>query len=527
MLVTFHGAAREVTGSMHLVATKKDYLLLDCGMFQGRRKESQAKNTVLPIDPTLITNVILSHAHIDHSGRIPLLTKNGFTGNIVCTRSTMDTSALLLKDSAHIQESDASYLNYKTAKRFLEKWSRHRKGGGQDDAEIREIRASLKSGKHRLNDEAINELLREHNLNIIEPLYTMDDVESCLQFFQGVPYHYPVTVGKGVKCTFYDAGHILGSSMISLKIRENGKNFNILFTGDVGRFNKPIIENPTLNFDDDDRKVDLLIIESTYGDRLHDPVENLKDALKNVVVRTVERGGSVIIPSFAYGRTQELIYFLHELYMEDEIPKVPVYVDSPLATQITKVFGEHPEAYDRETHEVFLKKGINPFTFPMLRFVETVEESMALNRDKTPHIVMAGSGMCEGGRILHHLRHKIHDEKNTILIVGYMAQHTLGRRILELGTKYHDSGKKGDLPLVKFYNKKYPLKAEVVKIDGFSAHADKEELHRFLKKSNLKVKNIAVVHGEEDQALSFGRFLEKEGYSVFVPKRGQSLRLEK
>ncbi len=525
MIITFYGAAREVTGSMHLVTTKRDHILLDCGMFQGRRKESQAKNAVIPVDPSLITNIILSHAHIDHSGRIPLLTRNGFGGSIICTRSTSDATALLLKDSAHIQESDASYLNYKTAKRFLEKWE---KQYGKDDtakAELREIRSRLKIKGHKLNDKAINQLLSEHNLNIIEPLYTMDDAEKSVEFFQGVPYHYPVTVGYNAECTFYDAGHILGSSMVALRIKENRRRYTIVFTGDVGRFNKPIIEDPTLNFDPDDRNVDLLIIESTYGDRVHQPVEDLKGELKKVVNRTIDRGGSVIIPSFAYGRTQELIYFLHELYMEDEIPGVPVYVDSPLATEITKVFGEHPEVYDKETHDLFLKKGINPFRFPMLRFVQSVEESMALNRDKTPHVVLAGSGMCEGGRILHHLRHKIHDEKNTILIVGYMAKNTLGRRLLELGEKYQASGRKGKPPLLRFFNKEYPLKAEVVKIDGFSAHADKNELHRFLKESNLRVKNVAVVHGEEDQALSFADFLKKEGYKVFVPRRGQSLRI--
>jgi len=525
MIITFYGAAREVTGSMHLVATKRDHILLDCGMFQGRRKEAQAKNTVLPIDPSLITNVVLSHAHIDHSGRIPLLTKNGFNGNIICTRSTMDACELLLKDSAHIQESDASYLNYKTAKRFLEKWERRRGSSEVGKKEIQEIKARLKVKGHKLNNKAINELLLEYNLNIIEPLYTMDDAEQSLQFFQGVPYRYTVTVGHKMRCTFYDAGHILGSSMVVLDIEENGRKYTILYTGDVGRFNKPIIEDPTLTFDKNDRNMDLLIIESTYGNRLHQPVDDLKRALKEVIVETAERGGSVIIPSFAYGRTQELIYFLHELYMNDEVPKMPVYVDSPLATQITRVFGEHPEAYDKETHDVFLKKGINPFTFPLLRFVESVEESMALNRDKTPHIVLAGSGMCEGGRILHHLRHKIHDERNTILIVGYMAQNTLGRRILELGEKYEASGRKGKPPILKFYNKEYPLRARVVKIDGFSAHADKRELYKFLKDSNLKVKNVAVVHGEEDQALAFASFLEEKGYTVFVPKRGQSLRL--
>jgi metallo-beta-lactamase family protein len=291
----------------------------------------------------------------------------------------------------------------------------------------------------------------------------------------------------------------------------------------MGRFDKPIIKDPTLNFDEQDREVDLLIMESTYGDRLHEPVVDLKPRLKQVLVDTYDRGGTILIPSFAFGRTQELLYVLHELYNEKEVPRFPVYVDSPLATKITRVFAEHPEVYDQETHQAFLQQGENPFQFDQVNFVGSVQESMALNRDETPHIVVSASGMCEAGRILHHLRYKIHNSKNTILIVGYMAQHTLGRRILEQGEEYEKSGRKGKAPLLRFMNKEYPLKARVVKLGGFSAHADKDEMRRFLKESNLKVKRIALVHGEEDQTLAFADDLRNDGLAAVVPRKGETI----
>ena len=265
-----------------------------------------------------------------------------------------------------------------------------------------------------------------------------------------------------------------------IKIQENNRSINICYTGDIGRFNKPILKDPVRKFEEEDTDVDLMIMESTYGNRIHEPVQDLKPKLKTVINDAIDRQGSIIIPAFAYGRTQELLYVIHELYREKEVPSIPVYVDSPLATKITRVFGEHPEVYDKETHEDFLEKGVNPFSFDQLRFTESVEESMALNKEERPHIVIAGSGMCEGGRVLHHLRYKIHNPKNTILIVGYMASNTLGRRILENGLEYEASGRSGSPPILKFFNKEYPLKARVVKLDGFSAHGDKNEMLRFL-----------------------------------------------
>jgi metallo-beta-lactamase family protein len=525
MHVTFHGAVREVTGSMHLITTAHDRILLDCGMFQGHRKEAAAKNTVLPFDPRILTNVVLSHAHIDHSGRIPLLTRRDFTGRIICTRATAAACEYLLPDAAHIQESDANYLNYKTVRSALAQMRTSRSTKQPPKGKYKDIKQNFKKGRHALDVDAINEAIANYRLESVRPLYTLEDAQQALTYFDGYPYRHPVSIGNEITCTFYDAGHILGSALTMIHARESSQKYTICFSGDVGRFDKPITRDPTLEFEAPDREVDLLIMESTYGDRLHEPVVDLKPRLKQVIVDTYKRGGTILIPSFAYGRTQELLYVLHQLYKETDMPHLPVYVDSPLAAKMTRVFGEHPELYDQETHETFLRHGENPFQFEQIHFVESVEESIALNRDETPHIVVAASGMCEAGRILHHLRYKIHNVKNTILIVGYMAQHTLGRRILEEGLQYEQSGRKGPPPLLRFLNKDYPLKAQVVKLGGFSAHADKNELHRFLKESNLKIKKIALVHGEEEQIMAFAEDLKKEGFPVLVPHRGETVPL--
>jgi metallo-beta-lactamase family protein len=511
---------------MHLISANSDNILLDCGMFQGHRAESAEKNRTLPFDPGILTNIVLSHAHIDHSGRIPLLTKNGFAGRIFSTRPTADACEYLLRDSAHIQESDANYLNYKTVRGALSEKKKSREAKSISERGLREIKSALKKGRHELNVSTINELLIRHKLERVEPLYSIADAEKALEYFNSYPYRYPVSVGSGASCCFYDAGHILGSAFSVLNIRENGNSRTILFTGDIGRFGKPILNDPTTDFAESDCNVDLLVMESTYGDRVHEHVADMKSKLKAILLETFERGGSVIIPAFAFGRTQTLLYTLHELYDEDAGLNVPIYVDSPLAVNITRVFGEHPEVYDRETHTTFLEKGENPFTSEHIHFIRSVEESMALNRDKRPHIVIAASGMCEAGRVLHHLRYRIHDPRNTILIVGYMAQHTLGRRIEEEGLAYEAAGRKGEAPLLHFLNKTYPLQARVEKIGGFSAHADKNEMLRLLKTSNLKIKKIALVHGEEEQSHSFAEVLRNEGYSVVVPRRGQSLRIE-
>jgi metallo-beta-lactamase family protein len=518
MNVTFYGATREVTGSMHMISTKQDKILLDCGMYQGKRQEAKARNWLFPFDPRMVTNMVLSHAHIDHSGRIPVLVKKDFTGRIVCSSATQDACKPLLSDSAHIQESDAAYLNYKAARGVLSKKDHTNK-------EKRDIQKILKSNGHRLNLEAIDELTEKYRLEKIEPLYTTRDAEESLSQFDGIPYRQPVEIAKDTTCTLYDAGHILGSAFSVLRHKVEGKELKVCFTGDIGRFNKPIINDPTLNFAEEDRDIDLLIMESTYGNRFHEPAINMKAALEKVINQAAERKGTILIPAFSYGRTQEMLYLLHQLYNEQAIPRLPVYVDSPLSSKITRVFGEHPEVYDKDTHKTFLQKGENPFSFSQLKFIETVDESMALNRDQSPHIVIASSGMCEAGRILHHLRHKIHNETTTILFVGFMAQHTLGRRLQEKGLEYKKSGRKGNPPVQRFLNKEYPMHAHVEVLDGFSAHADQSELLKFLKKSNLNVKRIAVVHGEEEQSLAFADKLHSEGFKAFVPFPGETVRV--
>jgi len=294
MQVSFYGAVREVTGSMHLLSTERDRILLDCGMFQGRRRETRDKNTVMPFDPRILTNVVLSHAHIDHSGRLPLLVKNDFAGRIISTRATAAACEYLLPDSAHIQESDAQYLNYKMVRSALQKMERSKKKGKK------QIR-SLKKNKHQLNVDRINDLIDSLDLEGVTPLYSAEDAEEALTRFDGNPYRYPVTIGDGITCTFYDAGHILGSAISIIRARDNGRNYTIGFTGDIGRFDKPILEDPTLEFDEADRELDLLIMESTYGDRQHEPVVNLKPRLKQVLVDTYDRGGTIMIPSFAFG----------------------------------------------------------------------------------------------------------------------------------------------------------------------------------------------------------------------------------
>jgi metallo-beta-lactamase family protein len=522
MHVTFYGAVREVTGSMHLLGAGASQILLDCGMHQGRRKESNEKNRVLPFDPALITNLVLSHAHIDHSGRIPLLVRNGFIGRVICTRATADACRYLLPDAAHIQEQDAQYLNYKTVRAALSQGSTiNEKSMGKRSYD--QLKRRLKTNRHRLDLELIDELIDRYRLERVVPLFTAADAEAALAQTDGIPYRHPVKIGQNLTLTFYEAGHILGSAISIVRYQDQGRTWTIGYTGDLGRFEKPILRDPAVDFDPGDQSLDLLIMESTYGDREHEPVEDLKPQLKEILKATFARGGSVLIPAFAFGRTQELLYVIHELYAENAIPRVPVWVDSPLATNITRVFGEHPELYDRDTHDIFLRNGRNPFDFEQVHFTTSVEDSMALMRTTDPHIVISASGMCEAGRILHHLRYKIHNPKNTILIVGFMAQHTLGRRILEQSRAYQENGRVGQPPLVTILNKSYPLAAQVTKLGGFSAHADRKEMLDFLQLSNLRVKSIAIVHGEEQQSIAFAQLLNGNGYSAWVPKAGETV----
>lgn len=517
MYINFYGAVREVTGSMHLVGSGQTRILLDCGMFQGHRKEAVEKNRVMPVDPGEIANVVLSHAHIDHSGRLPLFCAQGkFIGHIICTGATRDVCEYLLLDAANIQVSDAEYLNYKTVRNALSQMKDDKNYGS-------DIKTFLKKTRYELDVNRINEIGHKLKLEMVEPLYTPTDAESALKLFHSYPYGTEVQVGPNMTAVQYDAGHILGSAVTFIKIQEDGRTKVVAYSGDLGRFHKPIIKDPQDDFPEDLRNVDLLIMESTYGNRKHDPTEEIMPELQRIINETIENGGTLLIPAFAFGRVQELIYYLHQLYEQKAVPEVPVYVDSPLANNITKVFGEHPELYDEDTHKVFLEHGLNPFTFKNINFVQTAEESMRLTQDNTPHIVLASSGMMEAGRILHHLRYKIHNHRTTILISGYMAVNTLGRRIADLSAEYEANNRKGPAPVIKILGKEYPLNARVERIEGLSAHADKDEIKQWLKDSKLNIGKIALVHGEEDQMSIFADDLRQSGYDVVVPFQGETL----
>jgi metallo-beta-lactamase family protein len=460
------GAAEEVTGSKHFLKIDDQIIQIDCGAFQGRRKESEEKNRLWPFNAEEVTALILTHAHYDHCGLVPLMPKNGFTGNIYATSATRALASLIMMDSAHIQIKDLEYMKKRALKR--------------------------------------GEIFDK------EPLYTEQDVVSSLNHFVTVSYNRQVQVADGVQVTFADAGHILGSSIPVLSVNKNGKSIVIGCAGDLGRKNLPILRDPQPLPD-----LDYLIIESTYGHRLHDPIDSAMDKLAEVVNRTIERGGKVIIPAFAVERTQELIYFLHLLSDQQRIPKVPIYVDSPMATNATSIFRVHQECYDEETREAFLKHHKNPFGFNELRYTTNVEESKKLNDDDEPSIIIASSGMCEAGRILHHLKNNIQNPANTVMVVGFMAQHTLGRRIKEQQAE------------VKIFGDEYKLKAEVVTLNAFSAHADYNEILESISGLNKdKLNQIFLVHGEPDAQSHLKGLLDEKGYASTIVKYNEQYQLD-
>jgi len=459
MILRFYGAARTVTGSMHVLEVNGVRLLLDCGLYQGKRKIAFVKNRTLPFRPSEIHNVILSHAHIDHSGNLPQLTRDDFQGRIICTQATQDLCARMLRDSGHIQERDVEYVNRKRKKRKQAPF---------------------------------------------EPLYTVADVGRCLQHFDGIPYEHEVTVAPGVKLTFREAGHMLGSAVSHLAIREGDRDLKLVFTGDVGRVGTPILRNPV-----PPREADVLISESTYGDRLHEPDVDVKARLSEVVRETRSRGGKLLIPAFSVGRTQRIVYLLHELCNEGVVPPLPIFVDSPLAANVTEVFRAHPECYDSETLE-FLEDSRDPFGFGRLTYVRDVQASKALKDLKVPCIVIAASGMMEAGRVLHHLKYIAPDERSTILIVGFMAAHTLGRRVQER------------VESIRLFGEEYPLRAHVAEITGLSGHADRDELASFLGHFSSPPAHSFLVHGDEEPSMKFAEHLRKKGFpKVEVPEPGQ------
>jgi metallo-beta-lactamase family protein len=459
----FLGAAQTVTGSMHLVRGPDSTVLLECGLYQGRRRESLERNANMPLDPHEIDAVVVSHAHIDHCGALPRLYKIGYRGPIYATNATRDLCALMLEDAAAIQASDARYLN-----------------------------------EHR--DET-------PGVEPIEPLYDLDDVAGALSLMRGIPYRARTRVAKGADVTFLEAGHILGSAVVCLDVDDVGEEKRIAFSGDLGRHHKPILRDPEVP-----PNASFLICESTYGDRLHDPIERMEDDFAEVVNRTIARRGRVIIPSFALERAQEVIYALKRLKVAGRIPaSLPVYVDSPLAVRVTDVFRMHPDCFDKETRRV-LESDDSPFDFPGLEYVKTVERSKELDVGDEPSVIIAASGMCEFGRILHHLKATVEDMNNTVVIVGFQAQHTLGRRLVEGRTR------------VKIFGVERERRCEVKVLNGFSAHGDQNDLVAFIEgvRERGPLREVALVHGEPKAQNALREKLLERGFpSVRIPAQGE------
>lgn len=457
MKITFWGAAGDVTGSMHQVSAAGKDFLLDCGMYQGRRKEAERLNRTFPFPPQSIEAVILSHAHIDHSGNLPLLVKNGFHNPIYATPATVDLCQAMLRDTAHIQEQDARFLN-----------------------------------KHRRNGEEI------------QPLYTQDDAEATMHLFHQTPYYAEAKASDALSYRFQDAGHILGSATTMLE----AEGVKLAFSGDVGRPGLPIIRDP-----DPLTGADYLILESTYGDRNHEAEGEVVEDLEIVVKRTIDRGGRLIVPAFAVGRVQQLVILLHQLFNEGRLPEVPIFVDSPLAVDVTEVFKRHPECYDDEARK-YLNENGGPFGFKRLQYIRDVEDSKKLNEMKGPFIVISPSGMCEAGRVLHHLKNNIEDPRNTVLITGYQAVNTLGRKLLDR------------VPEVNILNERRKLRCEVASLQALSGHAGHDELIAWMKPLVPSLKKVFLVHGEPGPASALAEAIRSTyGLEAIPAARGQSFLL--
>lgn len=458
--LSFYGAAGQVTGSMFLLEAAGARILLDAGLFQGPRAAARRLNAELPFDARRIDMVVVSHAHIDHTGRLPLLVKNGFHGPIYCTPATRDLCAVMLPDAAHIQEKDAEFLR------------RHGKGSAES-----------------------------------EPLYTLADAAEVQDLMVGVPYRRPLHLRKMLTVEFTDAGHILGSATVDLRCSE-GAPQRIVFSGDIGRSGLPIIRDPQ----PPSGPIDTLIVEATYANRDHESVADAERRLGEVVRRVAARGGKVLIPAFAVGRVQELVYALHQLWRRGEVPEIPVYVDSPLAVGATEVFRLHPDVFDQR--EKLIESGFSPFDFPLVRYVRDVADSKKLNTLNGPAIIIAASGMAESGRILHHLANHVGDHRNCVLFVGFQAEHTLGRRIQE------------QQAMIRIFGDTYERRAEVESIDGYSAHADRTELREWIRRLGGPIKRAFVVHGELPALGAMADLLREEGVrEVHVPEQGDSYTL--
>jgi metallo-beta-lactamase family protein len=465
MRLKFTGAAQTVTGSRHLISLNGASFLLECGLYQGRREDTYARNLSFPFNPKDIRTVVLSHAHLDHCGNLPNLVRQGFTGKIHATAATAQLADITLRDSGHIQEADIEYLAKKQA--------RH---GGPPPR---------------------------------KPLYTVADAEQAIRLLACQDYDRPFQPLPGVTASFVEAGHILGSAGVVLELEEKGRKVRLMFSGDIGRPGMPILRDPVLPGD-----VDYLLMECTYGDTPHDPPEKAYEALRSVITRTVGRGGKLIIPSFAIGRTQLLVYELHEMIDRREVPRIPVFVDSPLAVNATEIFKDHPEIFDEQTQE-FIRTDSHrqALGFDLLTYTQSVEESKAINDLKGPLVIISASGMAETGRILHHLRNNIQDPKNTILITSWMAPDTLGRRLAD--------GQKR----VRIFGEEFPVNAEVVKIDGFSAHAGQDFLVTYARAVQGRAKRIFLVHGEAGPAQALKDKLSDLGIPIDYPALGSEVEL--
>jgi len=464
MKIHFHGAAQTVTGSMYLIEVNGSKLLLECGLYQGRRQETYKRNLNFPFDPASVDTVILSHAHIDHSGNMPNLVRRGFAGDIYATPATVDLAEIMLRDSGHIQESDIAYLN-----------------------------------KQR----------KKQGLDPVEPLYTKADAEAVRPLMKPTDLGIPFEPAPGILARLFEAGHILGSAAVLLEVEEKGQKTRIWFSGDIGRRNLPLLRDPVLP-----EAVDLLISESTYGDKPHRDPEEAYNEMRDVFNRTIHRGGKVIIPAFAVGRTQEIVYNLHRMIDAGEIPRIPVFVDSPLAVNASDIFKRHRECFDKETWD-FMQHGKHPaLDFDGLTYVRSLDESKALNSRKDPMVIISASGMAETGRILHHLKNNIEDKRNTILIVSWQSPYTLGRRLADREER------------VRIFGEVFNRQAEVATIGGLSAHAGQNLLVEYAMAARATKHGIFLVHGEERGALPLKEKLNQHGqHKVFIPEMHQSFEI--
>lgn len=465
MKIAFHGAAQTVTGSRHLLTVNGRRLLLECGLYQGRRGEAYARNLEFPFQAESVDAVILSHAHIDHSGNLPNLVRRGFAGPIHATRATAQLTDLMLRDSGHIQEADVRFL-------------------------LRQKRAE---------DEPPP-----------APLYTLQDAARVARHMVPHGYGEPFQPIPGVGATLAEAGHILGSATVGLDLEEAGRRVRLVFSGDLGRPGLPLLRDPAPA-----GAADYLLIECTYGDRLHEPIDAAYDQLRAVITRTSGRGGKVIMPAFAVGRTQTLVYHLHQMIDRRQVPRLPVFVDSPLATDITSVFRQNMDCFDEEVQS-FLRRDPHGsvFGFDLLTYTRSVEASKAINDQEGPAVIVSASGMAESGRILHHLRHTLGDARNTILITSWMAPHTLGRRLAD--------GEKR----VRIFGEDQPVRAEIVTLDGLSSHADQAGLSAYVQSAGESLRQVFLVHGEAGPAQALTARLQKEGVPrVSYPEMGEEAEL--